>query len=123
MASNLLLNGLTQTLLSFVNIMFPIYCNSVLNSWNFFGDILRPFLSQAFNKSSHFAICALFKGVKSNKSSLIASQCFLLCRHSKITFIYDCQNMVIYCSIFLNLLKALMNEIHPLNLLLKDLCT
>ena len=31
MASNPLLNGLTHTLLSFMNIVLPIYCNSVLN--------------------------------------------------------------------------------------------
>ena len=40
MASNLLLNSLMQTLLSSMNIVFPIYCNSVLNNWHFFGDIL-----------------------------------------------------------------------------------
>ena len=91
MALSLLLNGLTQTFLSFMNITFPIYCNSVLNSWLFFRDILRSFLSKASNKSSHFAICTLFKGVKSNKSSTIASQCFLLCRHCKYVFLYDCQ--------------------------------
>ena len=43
MAYNLLLNGLTQTFLSFINITFPLYCNSALNNWHFFGDILRPF--------------------------------------------------------------------------------
>ena len=30
--SNQLHKGFTQTLLSFINIVFPIYCNSVLNS-------------------------------------------------------------------------------------------
>ena len=68
-----------------------MYCNSVLNNWHFFRDILRRFLSNAFNKSSNFIICALFEGVNSNKSSIIASQCFLFCKHSKIAFIYDCQ--------------------------------
>ena len=91
MALSLLLNGLTQTFLSFMNIMFPMYYNSVLNNWHFFADILRPFLSKAFNKSSNFAICTLFEGVNNNKSSIIASQCFLLCKHCKIAFIYDCQ--------------------------------
>ena len=57
MASSPLHNGLTQTFLSLMNIMFPIYCDSVLNRWHFFGDILRPFLSRAFNKSSNFDIC------------------------------------------------------------------
>ena len=36
-ASNLLLNGLRQTLLSFMNIVLPMYGNSVLNNWHFFG--------------------------------------------------------------------------------------
>ena len=36
-------------------------------------------------------MCTLFEGVKSNRSSMIASLCFLLCRHSRIAFIYDCQ--------------------------------
>ena len=90
MASSLL-NGLTQTFLSFINMTIPTYCNSVLNNCHFSGDILRLFLSKVFNRASNFAICALFEGVKSNKSYMIASQCFLLCRHSKIAFIYDCQ--------------------------------
>ena len=68
-----------------------MHCNSVLNNWHFFGDILRPFLSKAFNKSSNFTIYVLFEGANSYKSSIIASQCFLLCKHSKIEFIYDCQ--------------------------------
>ena len=42
-AYNLFLNGLTQTLLSFIKIVLPMYCKSVLNSWHFFGDISRPF--------------------------------------------------------------------------------
>ena len=68
-----------------------MYCNPVLNNSHFFGGILGPFLSNAFNKSSNFAICMLFKGVNSGKSSIIALQCFLLCKHSKIAFIYNCQ--------------------------------
>ena len=92
MASSLLLNGLMQTFMSFMNIMFPIYCNSVLNNWHFFRDILRPFLSKAFHKSSNFAIYHLFQGAKINRSSIIASQCFLLCKHSKIAFMYGCQS-------------------------------
>ena len=79
MPSSLLLKGLMKTFLSFMNIMFPMYCNSVLNNWHFFGDILRPFLSKAFNISSNLAICAPFEGVNNNKSSIIALQCFILC--------------------------------------------
>ena len=90
-ASHLLLKGLTQTFLSFINIMFPMYCNSVLNNWHFFADILSLFLSNAFSKSSNFAICALCEGVNSSKLSIIALQCFLLCKNPKIAFIYDCQ--------------------------------
>ena len=71
--------------------MFPMYCNSVLNNCHFFGDILSPFLSNAFSKSSNFAICALFEGVNNSQLSIIASQCFLLCIHSKIAFMYNCQ--------------------------------
>ena len=37
------------------------------------------------------SICALFEGVNNSKLSIIASQCFLLCKHSKIAFMYDCQ--------------------------------
>ena len=33
----------------------------------------------------------LFEGVNNSKSSIIALQCFLFCKHSKIAFIYDCQ--------------------------------
>ena len=51
-ASNLFLNGLTQTALSFIKIMLPMYCKSVLNNWHFFGDIVRPFFNNAFSKSS-----------------------------------------------------------------------
>ena len=74
MASSLLLYGLMQIFLCFMNISFPIYCNSLLNSWHFFGDSLSPFLSKSFNKSSNFAVCTPFEGVKSNKLSVIASQ-------------------------------------------------
>ena len=90
-ASILLLRGLTHIFLSFINVVFPIYCDSVLNDWHLFGNILRPFFSKAFNKSSNFAICAFFVGVKSKRSSIIALQCFLVSKQSKIAFIYDCQ--------------------------------
>ena len=89
-ASNLLLKGLTQTFLSFINMMFLMYCNSVLNNWHFFGDILSPFSNNAFS-ISNFAICALFEGVNTKVMSIIALQCFQLCKHSKIAFMYDYQ--------------------------------
>ena len=75
-ASNLFLHNLTQTFLSFINIMFPMYCNSVLN---------------AFKKFSNFAICAFFEGVKNSILPINALQCFLLCKHLNIAFMYDCQ--------------------------------
>ena len=90
MVSTLFLNGLTQTFLSFINMMLPINCSSVLNNWHFLRDILSPFFSNAFNKSSNLDKCTLFVGVNNNKSSLIASQYFLLYKLSKIPFIYDC---------------------------------
>ena len=34
-ASNLLLKGFDTNFLSFINITFPMYCNSVLNNWHF----------------------------------------------------------------------------------------
>ena len=39
-ASNLLLNGSAHTLLSFMKMVLPMYCNSVLNNWHFLGDQL-----------------------------------------------------------------------------------
>ena len=62
-ASNLFLNGLTHTLLSFINISLPMYCKFVLNNWHFFGDIFRPFFNNAFNRSSNFAMCEPFDEV------------------------------------------------------------
>ena len=46
-ASSLFLNGFTQTLLSCIKSVFPMYCKFVLNSWHFFRDILRPFFNNA----------------------------------------------------------------------------
>ena len=80
-----------QALLSFINIVSPIYSNSFLNNWHFFGEILRPLLRNTFNKSSNLAIWDFFDGVSNNRSSIIASQYFLLCKHSKMTLIYHCQ--------------------------------
>ena len=91
MASILFLNGLMHTFLSFINMMFSIYCNSILNNWHFFGDILSPFFNKTFHKSSNFAMCAFFVGVKSSRLSMIALQCFLVSKQSTIAFIYDCQ--------------------------------
>ena len=77
-ASILLLMGLTCTCLSFMNIVLPIYCNSVLNNWHFFGDISNPFLHKAFNKSSSLWKCVSLDGVNNNRSSISAPQHFLL---------------------------------------------
>ena len=90
-ASNLLLNRLMQTLLSCINIMLPIYCNSVLNNLHFFQKIASQFFSKDFNKSSNFAMYDFFDGVNNNRSSIIASQYFLFCKHYNIAFIWDCQ--------------------------------
>ena len=35
-------------------------------------------------------MCDFFIGLNNNRSSIIASQHFLLCKQPKITFIYDC---------------------------------
>ena len=88
-ASNLLLNCLTQNLLSLIKMVFPIYFNSFLKSWHFLGDIFNLFLSNTFNESSNFDICNFFFGVNNNKSSTIALQYFLLCKQCNIAFMYD----------------------------------
>ena len=80
-----------QTLLSFMNIVFPIFCNSILKNWHSFEDILSLFFYKAFSISSNFATCYFFDGVNNNRSSIIVSQYFLLCQQSNIAFIYDCQ--------------------------------
>ena len=36
-------------------------------------------------------MCDFFVGINNNRSSIIALQYFLLCKESKIAFIYDCQ--------------------------------
>ena len=86
-ASNLFLSGLKQTVLSFINISLPMYCKFVLNNLHFFGDIFRPFFNNAFNRSSNFPMCEPFDGVNNRRSSMIASQLFLLCRPSRIALI------------------------------------
>ena len=53
--------------------------------------------SKAFNKSFNFAKCNFFNGVNNNRSSIIASQYFLLCKHFKTALMYDCQ---IGCEMF-----------------------
>ena len=84
-------------------------------------------------------MCDFFDGVNSNKSSIIASQYFLLCKHPKIAFIYDCQIEGeifspigilwykydelpkygnIFCNISLNFPIVLVSEMHLLNLIL-----
>ena len=37
------------------------------------------------------AMCNFLVGVNNKRLSIIASQYFLLCKQSKISFIYDCQ--------------------------------
>ena len=86
-ASNLLLNSLMQTLLSFMNTSLPMYCKFVLNNWHFLGDIFRPFFNNAFNKSSNFCYMRAFDAVNNRRSSMITSQYFLLCKQSKIALI------------------------------------
>ena len=70
-ASNLLLKGLIHTLLSFMKMLLPIYHNSVLNNWLFFGEIFNPFLHNAFSKSSSLAKWDSLVGVNNNMSSII----------------------------------------------------
>ena len=89
-ASNLFLNGFTHTFLISINISFPMYCKPVLNNWHFLGDIFSPFFNKALNISSNLFVWDFFDGVKSIRSSIIASQYFLLCRQFKIALMYDC---------------------------------
>ena len=65
-ASYWLCRGFTQTLLSFINMVFPIYWSSVLNNWHFLGDFFNPFFLKAFKRSSNFAICTILLGVNNN---------------------------------------------------------
>ena len=69
MASSLFLKGLMQTLLSFMKVVFPIYCKPVLNNWYFFGEILSPFFNKAFSKSSNFVKCDFIDGINNKRSS------------------------------------------------------
>ena len=89
-ASNLLLNGFTHTFLFSIHISFPMYCRLALNSWHFLGDIFNPFFSKAFNRSSNLCIWDSFDGVNNMRSSIIASQYFLLWRQFMIALMYDC---------------------------------
>ena len=52
-----------------MNIVLPIYCNSVLNNLHFFGDILSPFYSNAFSRSSNFDMCNSIEEVNNRRSS------------------------------------------------------
>ena len=70
--------------------VFPIYCNSVLNSWHFFREIFKPFLHNAHNKSTSFSKCICLLGMNSRRSSMMASQYFLLNKQLKMAFMYDC---------------------------------
>ena len=42
-------------------------------------------------KSFNFAICDFLDGVNNKRSSITASQYFLLCKQYNIVFMYDCQ--------------------------------
>ena len=41
---------------------------------------------------SNFAMFDFFDGVNNNRSSIIAFQYFLLCKHSNIALMYHCQS-------------------------------
>ena len=88
--SSLLLRGFTQTLFSLMMMVLPMYCNSVLNNWHFFGKIFKPFLHNTHRKSISFSKYVCLLGMNSNRSSMIASQYFLLDKQLKMVFMYDC---------------------------------
>ena len=90
-ASNLLLNSLTNTLLSLMNMEFPIYCNSFLKDNAFW--VISLIHSEVMPVISHLILLYAISFVheKNNRSFIIASQYFLLCKQSNTTFIYDCQ--------------------------------
>ena len=88
-ASILLLNDFTQTLLYFIKIVTHIlqFCFKQLA---LFGDIFKPLLHNAHNKYINFSRCVCLLGMNSNRSSMIASQYFLLDKQLSIAFMYDC---------------------------------
>ena len=86
MASNLLLNGCAQALLSLIKLVIPFCCNFFLKL-TFLGQY--SILSNTFSKSSNFVMCGFFVWVKNKRPSIIASQYFLFCKHSRIAFMYD----------------------------------
>ena len=90
-ASNLFPKGFTHTFLFQINISLPMYCRLVLNNWHFLGDIFNPFFNNAFHKSSSLFMCDTFDRVNNKRSSVMASQYFLLCRQCRIAVMYDCQ--------------------------------
>ena len=92
-ASSLLLRGFTQTLFSLMKMVLPMYCNSVLNNLDFFGEIFKPFLHNAHSKSISFSKCVFLLGMNSNRSSMITSQYFLLDKQLKMVFMYDCHTV------------------------------
>ena len=49
------------------------------------------FKQSLFYKSSSLAMYDFLDGMNNNRSSIIAPQYFLLCKHSKIVLIYDYQ--------------------------------
>ena len=70
--------------------VLPMYCNSVLNNWHFFGEIFKPFLHYAHSKSISISKCVCLLGMNSNRSSMIASQYLLLNKQLKMAFMYNC---------------------------------
>ena len=73
--------------------VLPMYCSSVLNNWHFFGEIFKPFLHNADSKSISFSKYVCLLGMNSNRSSMIASQYFLLDKQLKVVFMYDCHTV------------------------------
>ena len=76
-----------------MKMVFLIYCNSVLNNRHFFREIFKPFLHNALNKSISFSKCICLLGVNNSRSSMMASQCFLLDKQLRKAFMYDCHTM------------------------------
>ena len=88
-ASSLLLKGFTHPSVFYKdgNTHVLQFCLEKLTLlWRYFQSIL----CSAFNKSFNLAKWDVFVGVNNNKSSMIASQYFLLCKQTKTALMYDC---------------------------------
>ena len=83
-------NGLTHTLFSWIKMVLTHILQFFSEKLAFLREIFRPFLSNVFNKSSSFIIWDCFEGLNNIRSSLIASQYFLLSKQLRIVYIYDC---------------------------------